>query len=173
MQLNISTLHPASVYGGGLEGFTLQVDGSGFVPSSPGPGSTLMIGGTARVTTCTSAATCTAPVTSSDVAQAGNLNIQVKNPNSATSNTVQMVIVALSTVPDVIALSSSAPAATGKDITVVEPTTAGIDQPGYSLDLNVAAIGNYSTTKQQLQFGGKSNCAGAARQRHEEGLRGF
>jgi hypothetical protein len=76
-QLNIATLHPASVYAGALEGFTLQVDGSGFVPSSPGPGSTLVIGGTARVTTCTSAAVCTAPVSSSDLAQAGNLNIHV------------------------------------------------------------------------------------------------
>lgn len=53
--------------------------------------------GCARVTTCTRAAVCTAPVTSSDVAQAGNLNIQVKNPNAATSNTVQMVIVTPST----------------------------------------------------------------------------
>jgi hypothetical protein len=153
-QLNIVTLHPASVYAGELEGFTLQVDGSGFVPSSPGPASTLMIGGTARVTSCTSAAVCTAPVSSSDVAQAGNLNIQVKNPNSATSNTVQMVIVAPSTVPDGIALSSSVPAATGKDITVVEPTTAGIDAPGYSLDLNVAAIGSYSTTNTSCSLGG-------------------
>ena len=46
---NILTLRPASVYAGGAEGFTLQVDGSGFVTSSPGPGSTLLIGGTARV----------------------------------------------------------------------------------------------------------------------------
>ena len=153
-QLNIVTLHPASVYAGGLEGFTLQVDGSGFAPSSPGPGSTLLIGGTARVTTCASAGACTAPLTSRDVAQAGNLNIQVKNPNSAASNTVQMVIVAPSTVPDAIPLSSSAPAATGKDIMVVEPTTAGIDSPGYSLDLNVAAIGNYSTTSNSCSLGG-------------------
>jgi hypothetical protein len=152
--LNISTLHPASVYAGALEGFTLQVDGSGFVPSSPGPGSTLMIGGTARVTTCTSAGVCTAPVSSSDVAQAENLNVQVKNPNAATSNTVQIVIVAPSTVPDIIALSSSAPAATGKDILVVEPTTAGIDSASDNLDLNIAAIGNYSTTNNSCSLGG-------------------
>ena len=49
---NILTLHPASVYAGAADGFTLSVSGSGFVPSNPGPGSTLKIAGTARVTTC-------------------------------------------------------------------------------------------------------------------------
>src|SRR5208282_4835526 len=70
---NILSLHPASVYAGGADGFTVLVEGSGFVPSQPGPGSLLQIGGTARVTTCESANSCSAPVTSADVALAGNL----------------------------------------------------------------------------------------------------
>jgi hypothetical protein len=139
-----------------LEGFTLQTDGSGMVPSSPGPGSTLLISGTARVTTCASAAVCTAPVTSADVAQVGNLNIQVQNPDAATSHTVQLVVVPASTENDVIALTSASPAATGKDITVVEPTTAGIDTSGDDLDLNIAALGWFSTSNNSCNLGGNA-----------------
>src|SRR5579864_6072977 len=64
---SILTLHPASVYAGAAQGFTVKVDGSGFVASSPGPGSVLLIGGTARTTICTTALECTAPVTVIDV----------------------------------------------------------------------------------------------------------
>jgi hypothetical protein len=155
-QLSIITIHPASVYAGGQDGFTLQVDGSGMVPSSPGPGSTLLIGGTARVTTCTNAAVCTAPATSADVAQAGNLNLQLQNPNAATSNTMQLVVAPANTDPDVIALTIASPAATGKDITVVEPTTAGIDTSGDDLDLNIAAIGLFSTSNNSCNLGGNA-----------------
>jgi hypothetical protein len=155
-QLAILTLQPASVYAGGLDGFTLQVDGSGFVPSSPGPGSTLLIGGTARVTTCTSAAACTAPVTSADVAQPGNLNVQVQNPNGAASNVVELVVVPPTTVEDTITLSGAAPAATGIDIIVVEPTTAGIDTADDDLDLNIAALGTFSTSNNSCTLGGNA-----------------
>jgi hypothetical protein len=153
-QLAIVTLHPASVYAGGANGFTLQADGSGFVPSSPGPSSALMIGGTARVTTCSSAGVCTAAVTSADVAVAGNLSVEVKNPDAATSNTVNLVIVTPGTANDVISLSAAAPTATGKDIIVVEPTTAGIDTADDSLDLNVAALGMFSTANKSCTLGG-------------------
>jgi hypothetical protein len=142
---NILTLHPASVYAGGADGFTLRVDGSGFVPSQPGPGSVLQIGGTARVTTCDSANSCSAPVSSTDVALAGNLNVQIVNPNTSGSNVVNLVIVTPNSSEDVITLTSSSPAATGKDITVVEPTTAGLDNSGSDLDLEVAAIGLFNT----------------------------
>jgi hypothetical protein len=49
---NILTLLPASVYAGAADGFTLLVQGSGFTASSPGPGSTVIIAGTARTTSC-------------------------------------------------------------------------------------------------------------------------
>ena len=67
---NILALHPSSVYAGAAQGFTLRVDGSGFTASSPGPGSAMLIGGTARVTACTSVLECTAPVAAADVAAA-------------------------------------------------------------------------------------------------------
>ena len=151
---NIAALHPASVYAGGTNGFMLQVSGSGFVASSPGPGSTLMVGGAARVTNCVSGNSCSAPLSGTDVSQAGNLNIFVKNPNAASSNTVKLVIVAAGGPDDVIALSSAAPAVTGKDITVVEPTTAGIDTPDNDLDLAVAAIGIFSISNNSCSLGG-------------------
>jgi hypothetical protein len=57
---NILALHPASVYAGAANGFTLRVDGSNFATTAAGPGSTLLIAGTARTTTCNSVTECTA-----------------------------------------------------------------------------------------------------------------
>jgi len=151
---NILSLHPASVYAGGADGFTVSIDGSGFVPSQPGPGSVLQIGGTARITTCDSANSCTAPVSSTDVASAGNLSVQIVNPDASTSNVVDLIIVTPGSGEDVIKLTSSAPAATGKDITVVEPTTAGLDTSEANLDLEVAAIGLFTTATNTCTLAG-------------------
>ncbi len=151
---NITTLHPASVYAGGTNGFTVQVTGGGFLASSPGPGSTLIVAGTARVTTCATANSCSAPLTSMDVAKPGSVMVAVKNPNGAVSNSVQLVMIAAGGVDDAIALSNSAPAVTGKDITVVEPTTAGIDTNDDNLDLDVAAIGAFSPSNNSCSLGG-------------------
>ena len=153
---NILTLHPSSVYAGAAQGFTLRVDGSGFTPSSPGPGSAMLIGGTSRITTCTSALECTAPVTAIDVAVAGTLSIQIRNPGGTTSNAVALIVAAPNVSDEVIALSSSAPAATGKDIVVVDPTTAGVSVPGNDVDLNVGALGQFNTTSNACTLGGSA-----------------
>jgi hypothetical protein len=152
--LNILTLHPSSVYAGAAQGFTLRVDGSGFVASSPGPGSMLLFAGTARTTTCVSAQECTSPVTAADVALAGNISVQLQNPTGAASNAASLVVVPPNPSDEVIALTSSSPAATGKDIVVVDPTTAGISSPGNDLDLNVAALGTFSTATNSCALGG-------------------
>jgi len=151
---NILSLHPASVYAGGTDGFTVRVDGSGFAPSQPGPGTVLQIGGTARVTTCDSANSCTAPVSSTDVSLAGNLSVQIVNPDTSKSNVVDLVIVAPGSGEDVVTLTSSSPAATGKDITVVEPTSAGLDTADANLDLEVAAIGLFTTSTNTCTLAG-------------------
>src|SRR5208337_3649025 len=130
----------ASVLGSSNQNVVWQVQGSG--------------GGTARVTSCTSANSCSAPLSSVDVSQPGSLSISLRNPDSITSNAVQFVIVAPGGADDVINLSSAAPAVTGKDITVVEPTTAGIDTAGDNLDLDVAAIGMFSTSNNSCSLGG-------------------
>jgi hypothetical protein len=147
-------LHPSSVYAGAAQGFTLRVDGSGYAASNPGPGSLLLIAGTARTTNCTSAMECTAPVIASDVAIAGNVPVQMQNPDGKKSNVVSLVVAVPNHSDDVIALSSSAPSATGKDFVVVDPTTAGISTPGNDLDLNVAALGAFSTVNNSCTLGG-------------------
>ena len=141
---NIQSLHPASVYAGSAEGFTLRVDGGGFSPTSPGPGSTLLIAGNTRTTNCTSSAECTAPVFASDVAIAGSLSVQLQNADGSRSNTVSLVVAAPNVRDELISLTSGAPNATGKDIIVVEPSTAGVSVPGDNVDLNIAALGNFS-----------------------------
>src|SRR2546428_840524 len=153
---NILALHPSSVYAGAAQGFTLRVDGSGFTASSPGPGSAMLIGGTMRVTACASVLECTAPVTAADVAATGGLSVQIQNPNRTKSNAVALIVAAPNASDEVIALSSIAPAATGKDIVVVDPTTAGISVPGNDLDLNVAALGLFATSSNTCTLGGSA-----------------
>jgi hypothetical protein len=153
---DILTLHPSSVYAGAAQGFTLRVDGSGFAASSPGPGSTMLIGSTARVTTCISALECAALVTAADVAIEGTVSIQIQNPNGTKSNAVLLIVAAPNVSDEVIALSSGAPAATGKDIVVVDPTTAGVSVPGNDLDLNVAALGQFNTANNSCTLGGSA-----------------
>ena len=150
----ILALHPASVYAGAANGFTLRVDGSNFAPTSPGPGSVLLIGGTARTTTCAAVTECTAPVTPVDVAVPGNLSVQLSNASGAKSNAVSLVILAPNTSDQVIALSSVIPSAIGEDIVVVDPTTAGVSVPGSDLDLNVAALGVFSIATNSCNLAG-------------------
>lgn len=151
---NILTLHPASVYAGAANGFVLKVDGSGFLASNPGPGSVLLIGGTPRTTTCTSTMECTAPVTAADVASPGNVSVQIENSASAKSNAVSLIVVMPATSDDLISLTSASPVATGKDIVVVDPTTAGVSVPGDDVDLDVAALGAFTTSTNTCTLGG-------------------
>lgn len=152
--VNILALHPASVYAGSAQGFTLRVDGSGFTAASPGPGSVLFLGGTERTTTCNSATECTAPVSAADVAAPGSVTVQVQNPNGTKSNVVSLIAAAPNTSDEVIVLTSAAPSATAKDIVVVEPTTAGVSVPGNDVDLNVAALGTFSVANNSCTLAG-------------------
>jgi hypothetical protein len=151
---NILALHPASVYAGAADGFTLRVDGSNFANSSPGPGSTLLIGGTARTSTCNSVTECTAPVTAADVSNPGNLSVQIRNPNNTTSNSVLLIVVAPNASDEVISLTGGAPSAIAKDIIVVDPTTAGVSLPSADVDLDVAALGVFSTVANSCSLAG-------------------
>jgi hypothetical protein len=151
---NILKLLPASVYAGAADGFTLLVEGSGFTSSSPGLGSTLMIAGTARTTTCLASTECSAPVAAADVSVAGNLSVQIQNPGGTASNAVSLVVAPPNTSNDVIALSSASPNATGKDIVVVDPTTAGVSAQSNDVDLNVAALGMFSVAGNSCSLSG-------------------
>jgi hypothetical protein len=156
---NILSLHPASVYAGAADGFTLLVEGSGFALSSPGPGATLLIGGTARTTTCATVTACSAPITAADVSVPGNVSVQIQNPDGTQSNVVSLVVAATNATNDVITLSSTSPAAIGKDIVVVDPTTAGLSAQGNDVDLNVLCC------EQFLHSGRQSRSAATAHQR--------
>jgi len=151
---NILALHPASVYAGTANGFTLRVDGSNFATSTTSPGSVLLIAGTARTTTCNSVTECTAPVTAADVSVPGSLSVQIRNPNATTSNSVSLIVAAPNFSDEVISLTSAAPSASTKDIVVVDPTTAGVSLPNADLDLNVAALGVFSTAANSCSLAG-------------------
>lgn len=151
---NILELHPASVYAGEANGFTLRADGSGFVASSGGSGSTLLIGGTVRTTNCISANECVAAVTAADTEPAGSVSVQVQNPDGTKSNSVSLVVVALDGSSDAISLTASNPNATGKDIVVVEPTTAGVSEANSDVDLNIAALGTFSAANNSCTLAG-------------------
>jgi len=151
---NILALHPASVYAGAANGFTLRVDGGNFAASAPDPGSVLLIAGTARTTTCNSVTECTAPVTAADVSAPGNLSVQLRNPDNTTSNSVSLIVAAPNTSDEIISLTTAAPSATTKDIVVVDPTTAGVSLPNADVDLNVAALGVFSTANNSCLLAG-------------------
>ena len=151
---SILSLHPASVYAGAANGFSLLVEGSGFTASSPGPGSILLVAGTPRTTTCMAATECTAPVTAADVSVAGNISVQILNPSGTASNAVSLVVAPPNVSDDAIALTSAFPTATGKDIVVVDPTTAGVSAQGNDVDINVAALGMFSVANNSCSLSG-------------------
>jgi hypothetical protein len=150
----IAALLPASIFAGASEGFTLRVQGGGFAASSPGPGSAIVAGGAARTTTCATSSNCTTTLSAADVAMAGNLSIQVKNPDGTASNPAALVVAPQTSGEDAIALSSAAPWATGKDIVAVEPSTAGASAERPNVDLNVAALGMFSVVNNSCALGG-------------------
>jgi len=151
---SILSLHPASVYAGAADGFSMLVEGSGFTASSPGPGSILLVAGTARTTTCIAATECTAPVTAADVSVAGNISVQIVNSSGTASNAVSLVVAVPNASDDLVALSSASPIATGKDIVVVDPTTAGVSAQGNDVDINVAALGMFSVANNSCSLSG-------------------
>jgi hypothetical protein len=122
---NVSRLLPASITAGPATGFTFKVIGAGFTAGPPGSGSTILFRGSSRTTTCAFTTECTFFLPATDVPVAENIPVQVRNPDGTLSNQAVFMAVTQATTTDVISLTSAAPAVTGKDIVVVEPTTAG------------------------------------------------
>jgi hypothetical protein len=151
---SIRELHPASVYAGAANGFTLRVDGSGFVAAAPGPGSTLLVAGTPRTTTCISTGECTAPISPADVTSPGSVSVQIQNPDGSRSSSAALIVAVPNVSDGTVALTSAAPEADGQDIVVVEPTTAGVSTPGAAVDLNVGALGLFSLTNNSCTLAG-------------------
>jgi hypothetical protein len=85
---------------------------------------------------------------------AGTVGVQLQNPDGSISNVLALVVAAPNMSDEAIALSAAVPSATGKDIVVVEPTTAGVSVPGNDVDLNVAALGIFSVVDNSCTLGG-------------------
>ncbi len=149
----ITRLLPASIFAGAAGVFTLRVQGGNFVPTSPGPGSVILIAGTARVTNCDTRGDCTSPFSATDLAAVGTVSIQIRNPDSTLSNVASFVVAQEVALPDVIALTSASPSATGKDIAVVDPSTLGSLAPQPNITLSVAAMGLFSVADNTCALG--------------------
>jgi hypothetical protein len=147
----VESLAPSSVIAGEADSFTLLLTGLNFVPSSPGPGSALLVNGAARATICASSLACTATIDPSDVAAAGNVTLQIENPDGTFSNPVSLVAAAEGSGAATVTLSASVPIAGGEEIAVVEPTTAGSGVP--PLDVAFAGLVDSTGSSCDVQAG--------------------
>jgi hypothetical protein len=150
----ILTMLPASATSGAAGGFTLRVVGGNFAASGADPGAAVVINGAVRATNCPDANDCTTILTAGDLANAGMLAVQVRNPDGATSNQALFVVVPGSGNEDIVVLTPAVPSATGKDLVVVDTSTAGSSSLGNNVDLNVAALGLYSTATNSCVLAG-------------------
>ena len=127
----IEVVLPSSAMAGAIEGFPVLLQGVNFVPGSAGAGSTILLNGVARPTTCSTATICATALTPADLQTAETFTLQISNPGAPAllSNPVPFVVVPFDASEDVIALSPSQPTAVKKDITVVEATTAAVSVP--------------------------------------------
>jgi hypothetical protein len=113
----ITGLIPASASVGASAPFTVRALGANFTASSE-----MLFNGVARATTCPSSTECTATVMPSDLAVAGSVTIQIREPGPPVilSNAVTLEAVAAVGSEEVIALSAATPDAAGKDVAVVD-----------------------------------------------------
>ncbi len=152
-QPTIISLLPSSATAGAA-GFSLLVSGANFAATSPGPGSVILIGGSARSTLCASNADCSTSLSSADLAVPGNLSVAVQNPGGASSSAVVFIVVPASQGAGNIVLTTSSPAATGKDIVVVDLSTSGSTSPPAEANLSVSAMGTYQASTGTCSLGG-------------------
>jgi hypothetical protein len=88
------------------------------------------------------------------VKTAGSVSIQLQNPDGTKSNGVALVVATPNLSDEVISLTSTAPVATARDIVVVDSTTAGVSLPEDDVDLNLEALGTFSTASNTCTLGG-------------------
>jgi len=150
----IFSLSPTSAYAGSAGGFTLLVSGNNFSPSNPGPGSTILVAGSPRATSCTSSVQCITSPTTADLQSAGNLLVQLQNPDGTLSNAETFVVLAQGSGAGTIPLTPSAPASPGNDIVVVELSTNGGSGVAGNVTLNIGAIGAFSFSTSSCMLSG-------------------
>ncbi len=156
LQPVILSLLPSSATAGAAGGFTLLVTGGNFIATSPGPGSAILVGGTARATVCSSTASCSTTLTAQDLLFATNLGIAVQNPGGAVSNAATFVVAPPPAGAGAVLLTPGAPAAANKDIIVVDLSTNGSSSPPDDVSLNIVAIGIFQPASGNCTLGGGS-----------------
>lgn len=150
----IFSLAPTSAYAGSAGGFTLLVTGANFSPSDPGPGSSILITGAPRTTSCAASAQCITSLTAADLRSAANLSVQMQNPDGSLSNMLPFVVLAPGTGTGPVPLTPSAPTLAGIDIVVVELSTNGGSGAAGNVSLNIGAMGPYSVATKSCVLGG-------------------
>jgi hypothetical protein len=125
----------------GSPGFTLAVNGSGFVS-----GATVRWNAVARTTTFVNATQLNAQIPASDVSAAGTANVTVVNPNAAASNALPFTISAA--VPRFRLTVTKAGAEAGKGTVTSSPagiscgsTCTALFNSGTNVTLSVKAVG--------------------------------
>ena len=152
--LGIFSLAPTSAYAGSAGGFTLLVIGNNFSPSNPGPGSIILVAGSPRTTSCASSTQCITSLNAADLQSAGNLSVQLQNPNGLLSNSQTFFVVAPGSGAAPIPLTPSAPSSAGDDIVVVDLSTNGGSGAAGNVSLNIGAIGAFSVATSACLLGG-------------------
>ena len=134
----IETIAPSSVMAGAVASFPLAIHGVNFAAGSGGSGSTILINGSPRPTTCSNPGLCATTINPQDVASAVTLTLEVQNPGSpgALSNPVPFVVIPFDISVAAIPLSSAGPTSAGTDIVVTDPTTAAT-----SSAINIQSVG--------------------------------
>ena len=120
----------------------------------PGPAPRFWLRARRATTSCVSSAECTTSLHAADLQSAGNLAVQVQNPDGTLSNTATFVVLAPGSGAGTIPLTPSAPSRAGKDIVVVELSTNGGSGAAGNVSLNVAAIGTYTVATSSCTLGG-------------------
>jgi Beta-propeller repeat len=117
----LASVSPANVYAGG-PAYSMQLTGSGFTSSSQ-----VLVNGNPRTTTFVSGTSLTAQVLASDIATAGQLNVQVTTPapGGGTSNYFIVPIKPSLTTPAVTLTPSATTLTTGQALTVAVAVTGG------------------------------------------------
>ena len=122
----LTSVSPTSVNAGG-PAFSIQLIGSGFTTAS-----TVLVDGNPRVTTYVSSTSLTAQIPASDIATAGQLNVQVTTPapGGGTSNFVVVSITpTVKTTPIVTVTPSATSITTAQPLSVTVTVSGGSGAP--------------------------------------------
>lgn len=148
----LASVSPATVYFGG-PAYTMQLAGSGFTSAS-----TVLINGSPRTTTYVSGTSLTAQVLASDIATAGQLDVQVTTPapGGGTSNYVTVEIEApRQTTPTVTVTPSATSITTAQALTVTVAVSGGSGKATPTGSV-VLAGGGYTSAAASLSGGATS-----------------